>query len=105
MTLDDFDDDKALDDALEIAVKQIHKKFGAGSLFAPGQDKADLCRDVLKTNIIPWDRILGGGFVKGCIVEMFGPESAGKTTLTLEICAEVQRYGGRVLPALGRSFI
>lgn len=83
--------EKALDDA----IKQIEKQFGKGSVMKLGERVAvDI--DVIPTGSMTLDVALGiGGYPKGRIVEIYGPESSGKTTLTLHAIAEVQKQGGR----------
>ena len=82
--------------ALEQALKDIEKQFGKGAVMKLG-DKADLKIDATKTGSIALDIALGiGGYPKGRIVEIYGPESSGKTTLSLHAIAEVQKAGGNV---------
>jgi len=80
--------------ALELAVCQIEKQFGKGSIMKLGQDfKADV--PAISTGSIAVDIALGvGGVPRGRVIEIFGPESSGKTTLTLSIIANAQRLGG-----------
>ncbi len=80
--------------ALELAISQIEKQFGKGAIMRLGEGvKLDV--EVLPTGIISLDRALGvGGLPRGRVVEVFGPESSGKTTLTLSIVAETQRNSG-----------
>ena len=80
--------------ALELTLSQIEKQFGKGSIMRLGQDtKLDI--PALRTGSLAIDLALGiGGVPRGRIVEIFGPESSGKTTLTLNILAETQRTGG-----------
>jgi len=80
--------------ALELALSQIEKQFGKGSIMKLGEDiKADV--DVIPTGSISLDLALGvGGIPRGRVIEIFGPEASGKTTLTLSIIAQVQRQGG-----------
>ena len=80
--------------ALELTLSQIEKQFGKGSIMRLGQDtKLDI--PALRTGSLAIDLALGiGGVPCGRIVEIFGPESSGKTTLTLSILAETQRAGG-----------
>lgn len=81
--------------ALDEAIKQIEKQFGKGSIMRLG-DRADLSVDVIPTGSLTLDLALGiGGYPKGRIVEVYGPESSGKTTLALHAIAEVQKQGGR----------
>jgi recombination protein RecA len=90
-------DEKALKlqrQSLEFAIGQIRKKCGQGSIMYLGADyKANV--DVIPTGVLSLDVALGvGGVPKGRILEIFGPESSGKTTLTLHIVANAQRAGG-----------
>lgn len=81
--------------ALDEAIKQIEKQFGKGSIMRLG-DRADLSVDVIPTGSLTLDLALGiGGYPKGRIIEIYGPESSGKTTLALHAIAEVQKQGGR----------
>ena len=81
--------------ALEAAVAQIEKAFGRGSVMRLGQRAAILDTEVVSTGSIGLDLALGiGGFPKGRIIEVFGPESSGKTTLALHVVAESQKKGG-----------
>ncbi len=82
------------DKALELALAQIEKQFGKGSIMRLGQDtKFDI--PAISTGAIGLDIALGiGGVPRGRVVEIFGPEASGKTTLTLSIVANVQRRGG-----------
>jgi recombination protein RecA len=80
--------------ALEIAKDQIEKRFGKGSIMKLGDDVRQNV-DVIPTGAISLDLALGvGGVPKGRIVEIYGPESSGKTTLALHIVAEAQKQGG-----------
>ncbi|MEK7609006.1 MAG: recombinase RecA [Patescibacteria group bacterium] len=80
--------------ALQETVKEIKERFGEGSIMVLGQaQKVDV--DAIPTGAISLDLALGvGGIPKGRIVEIYGPESSGKTTLTLHVVAEAQRRGG-----------
>lgn len=81
--------------SLDDAIKQIEKQFGKGSVMKLGE-RADVSVDVIPTGSLTLDIALGiGGYPKGRIVEIYGPESSGKTTLTLHAIAEVQKQGGR----------
>ena len=81
--------------ALDIAVGQIEKQFGKGSIMRLGQDKAVGPVDVISTGAISIDYALGiGGVPRGRVIEIFGPESSGKTTLALQVIAEAQKTGG-----------
>lgn len=80
-------------DALASALAMIEKQFGAGSVMTLG-DKNHLNIETTSSGSIALDDALGGGYAKGRIVEIYGPESSGKTTLTLHAIAEVQKSGG-----------
>ena len=81
--------------ALDIAVGQIEKQFGKGSIMRLGQNKAVAPVDVISTGAISIDYALGiGGVPRGRVIEIFGPESSGKTTLALQVIAEAQKTGG-----------
>src|SRR5207248_3060685 len=79
---------------LDIAMQQIAKDYGDGAIMRLGDEKiTDV--EVIPTGNILIDRALGvGGFPRGRVVEVFGPESSGKTTLTLTVIAQAQRRGG-----------
>jgi len=80
--------------ALELAMSQIDRQFGKGSIMWLGEDKK-LAIDVIPTGALSLDVALGvGGIPRGRIIEIFGPESSGKTTLALHIVAEAQKRGG-----------
>ena len=86
---------KNKDKALETAVSQIEKQFGKGSLMKLGDDSVDQSIEAIGTGSIVLDAALGiGGLPKGRVVEIYGPESSGKTTLTLQVVAECQKAGG-----------
>ena len=81
--------------ALESVVSQIEKQFGKGSLMKLGEDRVDLAIESISTGSIGLDHALGiGGLPKGRVVEIYGPEASGKTTLTLQVVAECQKVGG-----------
>lgn len=81
--------------ALDLALKQIEKDFGKGAIMKLGEAKAQMNIDVIPTGALSLDVALGvGGIPRGRITEIFGPESSGKTTLTLHIIAEAQKMGG-----------
>jgi recombination protein RecA len=87
-------DAKARDQALQAAVSQIEKEFGQGALMTLG-DMGGLNVESISTGALPLDIALGvGGVPRGRIVEIFGPESSGKTTLVYHIIAEAQARGG-----------
>ncbi|HRF58210.1 MAG TPA: DNA recombination/repair protein RecA, partial [Campylobacterales bacterium] len=80
--------------SLELAIKQIDKAFGKGALMRLG-DKPEENIESISTGSLGLDLALGiGGVPKGRIIEVYGPESSGKTTLTLHIVAEAQKLGG-----------
>jgi len=88
-----MDDNKAK--ALAAALSQIEKQFGKGSIMRMGDD--NLARDIeaVSTGSLGLDIALGlGGLPRGRVVEIYGPESSGKTTLTLQVIAEMQKLGG-----------
>ena len=81
--------------AIELAVAQIEKQFGKGSIMRLGSKEAIVPISVISTGAISFDAALGvGGFPRGRVVEVFGPESSGKTTITLQVIAEAQKTGG-----------
>ena len=82
--------------ALEAALLQIDKKFGKGSIMMLGDESAGLDIEAVSTGSVSLDIACGiGGLPKGRIIEIFGPESSGKTTLALHVIAEAQKDGGR----------
>ena len=86
-----MDKDKALDAALS----QIEKAFGKGSIMRLGQDNAHADIEAISTGSLGLDLALGiGGMPRGRIVEIYGPESSGKTTLALSVIAQAQKKGG-----------
>jgi recombination protein RecA len=88
-----MDDKKNL--MLEETIKQIEKQYGKGSVMRLG-DRANVDVDAISSGSISIDAALGvGGYPKGRIIEIYGPESSGKTTLALHAIAEVQKRGGR----------
>lgn len=83
------------DKALELAISQVDKQFGQGSIMRLGKDQPLMIENVISTGSLSLDVALGvGGIPKGRIIEIFGPESSGKTTLALHILAEAQKAGG-----------
>src|ERR687884_80908 len=81
--------------AIEMAVGQIEKQFGKGSIMRLGQRDAVTQIPAISTGAVSLDYALGiGGFPRGRVVEIFGPESSGKTTLALQVIAEAQKTGG-----------
>jgi len=92
MPLDDLKDRNR---AIENAVGQIEKQFGKGSIMRLGQRGSIAPMESISTGSISIDHALGvGGVPRGRVIEVFGPESSGKTTLALQIIAEAQRAGG-----------
>jgi len=80
--------------AINFAIEQIQKQFGKGAIMKLGE-RPTTAVDVIKTGILPLDLALGvGGLPKGRVIEIFGPESSGKTTLCLSAIAQVQKQGG-----------
>ncbi len=79
--------------ALELAMETIEKQFGKGSIMKMG-DAYSAAVECIPTGSLSLDLALGGGIPKGRVIEIYGPESSGKTTLTLHAIAEVQRAGG-----------
>ena len=81
--------------AVELAVSQIEKQFGKGSIMRLGTKEAIVPISVIPTGALSFDAALGvGGFPRGRVVEVFGPESSGKTTIALQVIAEAQKSGG-----------
>ncbi|MBN1914912.1 MAG: recombinase RecA [Parachlamydiales bacterium] len=81
--------------ALELAIAHIQKQFGEGAIMSLGQHSSNKGIDIIKTGSIALDFALGiGGVPRGRIVEIYGPESSGKSTLALHIVANSQRQGG-----------
>ena len=86
---------KDTDAALDDAISQIEKKFGKGSVMRLG-DRTAVDVDVIPSGSLTLDKALGiGGYPKGRIIEIYGPESSGKTTLTLHAIAQSQKQGGK----------
>jgi recombination protein RecA len=81
------------DKALGLVLSQIERNFGKGSIMRLG-DASRMRVETVSTGALTLDLALGGGYPKGRVVEVYGPESSGKTTLTLHAIAEVQRLGG-----------
>ncbi|MEE8719478.1 MAG: recombinase RecA [Coriobacteriales bacterium] len=82
---------------IEITTGEITKRFGKGAIMKYGDGATDLDIEAIPTGALALDAALGiGGVPRGRIIEIFGPESSGKTTLSLEICAEAQAMGGVV---------
>src|SRR6266481_1027324 len=81
--------------AIDLAFAQIEKQFGKGSIMRLGSKEAIVPIAVIPTGAISFDAALGvGGFPRGRVVEIFGPESSGKTTIALQVIAEAQKTGG-----------
>jgi len=88
-------DEKERSRALELALGQIEKQFGKGSILRLGSKDAIVPVSVISTGSISLDAALGvGGFPRGRINEIFGPESSGKTTIALQVVAQAQKTGG-----------
>src|SRR5215213_12004048 len=86
---------KARDTALQGALTQIERQFGKGTVMRMGDEGAQVRVDAIPTGAISLDLALGiGGMPRGRIVEVFGPESSGKTTLVYHVIAEAQKLGG-----------
>lgn len=91
----DLDTGKNREESLKNALKQIEKDYGKGAIMRLGDAAAALNVEVIPTGILPLDIALGvGGIPRGRIIEIYGPESSGKTTVTLHMIAEAQRQGG-----------
>ena len=81
--------------ALQAALSQIEKQFGKGSIMRLGVDEQPEDIQVVSTGSLGLDIALGvGGLPRGRVIEIYGPESSGKTTLTLQVVAEMQKLGG-----------
>ena len=86
---------KDKDKAIELAVSQIERQFGAGAVMRMGEDQMNLAVEAISTGALSLDAALGvGGVPRGRIIEIYGPESSGKTTLALHIVANAQKGGG-----------
>ena len=82
--------------AIEAALSQIEKQFGKGSIMKLGQKGAAVAVEAIPTGAISFDLALGiGGFPRGRVVEIYGPEATGKTTLALHVISEAQKRGGQ----------
>jgi len=81
--------------AIELAISQIEKNFGKGSIMKMGAAQK-IAIETIPTGSISLDLALGGGVPRGRVIEIYGPESSGKTTLSLHIAAEAQKLGGQV---------
>ena len=81
--------------ALDAAISQIEKQYGKGSIMKLGDNSAHMNVETIPTGSLSLDIALGlGGLPKGRIIEIYGPESSGKTTVALHAVAEVQKRGG-----------
>lgn len=80
--------------ALGLALETIEKQFGKGSIMKLGESSQGAAVETTPTGALSLDIALGGGIPRGRVIEIYGPESSGKTTLTLHAIAEVQRSGG-----------
>src|SRR3989475_9521991 len=80
--------------ALELAIGQIEKQFGRGSIMRLGEVSAKMTVETIPTGSLALDVALGGGIPRGRITEIFGPEMAGKSTVAMHIIAQAQRAGG-----------
>lgn len=90
-----MDAKKEKNKAIELAIAQIEKNFGKGAIMKMGEVPRSPI-ETISTGSVSLDIALGGGVPRGRVVEIFGPESSGKTTLSLHICAEAQKKGGLV---------
>jgi recombination protein RecA len=80
---------------LDLAISQIEKTYGKGSIMRLGSKDVLVPVNVIPTGSISIDAALGvGGFPRGRVIEVYGPESGGKTTMTLQVIAEAQKIGG-----------
>src|SRR5256885_11405710 len=87
--------DPARDKAIDLALAAIDKQFGKGAIMRLGKDPIDREVHVIPSGSLGLDIALGiGGLPRGRVVEIYGPESSGKTTLTLHVIAEAQKRGG-----------
>lgn len=81
--------------AIEMAIKSIEKDFGKGSIMRLGEASAKMNVEIISTGCLPLDIALGiGGIPRGRVIEIYGPESSGKTTVALHMIAEAQKQGG-----------
>lgn len=82
-------------EAVKLAMEQITKQYGEGSIMKMGDKKSEMIIDVVPTGCLPLDIALGvGGLPRGRVTEIFGPEASGKTTVALHVIAEAQKLGG-----------
>ncbi len=87
--------DEERERALKLAISQIEKQFGKGAIMRLGEGRAKVAVDVIPSGSLSLDAALGiGGFPRGRVVEIFGPEASGKTTIALQSIANAQRLGG-----------
>ena len=93
-TVEKTDKNDGKNEALKLAISQITKQFGDGSIMKLG-DAKKIDVELFSSGSLSLDLALGGGFPKGRIIEIYGPESSGKTTLTLHAIAEIQKQGGQ----------
>ncbi len=87
-------ENKGKSEALNLAIAQITKQFGDGSIMKLGESKK-IDVELLPSGSLALDLALGGGYPKGRIIEIYGPESSGKTTLALHAISEIQKQGGQ----------
>src|SRR5438094_3916626 len=88
-------DEKERARTLSLTLGQIEKQFGKGSIMRLGSKEAIVPISAISTGAISFDAALGvGGFPRGRVIEIFGPESSGKTTIALQVVAEAQKHGG-----------
>ncbi|MBQ3572288.1 MAG: DNA recombination/repair protein RecA, partial [Clostridia bacterium] len=81
--------------ALEQVLSQIEKQYGKGAIMKLGEDSKDMTIEIIPTGCLALDVALGvGGVPRGRIIEIYGPESSGKTTVALHIIAQTQKMGG-----------
>src|SRR5471030_284819 len=81
--------------AVKLAMEQIEKQYGRGSIMRMGESSQKLDISVISTGSLPLDLALGvGGLPRGRIIEIYGPEASGKTTICLSIIAQAQKHGG-----------
>src|SRR4029079_5978048 len=81
--------------AIDLAFSQIEKQFGKGSIMRLGSIDMSLALEAISSGSLSLDNALGvGGYPRGRVIEIFGPESSGKTTLSLHAIAEAQKNGG-----------
>src|SRR5436190_22032654 len=84
--------------ALDLALQQIEKQFGKGAIMKLGEESAKIAVEIIPSGSIALDLALGiGGIPRGRVIEIYGPESSGKTTLALTIIANAQKTGGNAV--------